>query len=190
MATRLSFGVQSFDTDRRGTLGRHAPREEVIDTIVEAVRSGKTDNVDLMYGLPEQTSAEWAEELGTMLTETGAQACSTYRLNLHEPTRFGLLSRKGLLASRPDQRSELEMFMITEKMLVDDLGWRPFTPANYGDARSEKGYYNFAQLDHGYDIIALGVGAHGQVGGECYRNPSWVGEFVDASPSGGDALRQ
>jgi anaerobilin synthase len=186
VATRLSFGVQSFDTARRATLGRHAPREKVTETVGEAVSSGKTVNVDLMYGLPEQTSAEWAAELDTMLT-TGAQACSTYRLNLHEPTRFGLLSRKGRLASRPDQRAELEMFMITEEMLVDARGWRPCTPANYGDARSEKGYYNFAQLDHGHDIIALGVGAHGQVGGECYRNPSSVGEFVDASSSGGEA---
>ncbi|MEO6696619.1 MAG: radical SAM family heme chaperone HemW, partial [Gammaproteobacteria bacterium] len=63
---RLSIGVQSFNDDRLQALGRIHGRREAI-AAAEAAHAAGFDNfnLDLMYGLPDQTLAQALTDLNT-----------------------------------------------------------------------------------------------------------------------------
>lgn len=174
---RLSFGVQSFSKDLRQSVGRRSDPSRVKEIVSLAIENIDAVNIDLMYGLPEQTMENWESDL-KMVLDLGATACSTYRLNIHSSTSFGVQSRRGNLAPVPKSSLENEMWLLAEKLLVDELNWTPFTPANYGQYPFEKGTYNAKQLDASFDIIGFGAGAHGQIGTHCYSTPKKTSEFL------------
>lgn len=176
LVNRLSFGVQSFSKDLRASVGRLSAPERVKEVVGESARRVSAVNVDLMYGLPNQTMADWRSDLETTLS-LGATACSTYRLNIHSATKFGVLSRHGGLGPVPGAALENDMWSFAEDLLVDTMGWTPFTPANYGRFPDERGVYNARQLDTSFDILGLGAGSHGQVGTACYSSPKHAREF-------------
>jgi coproporphyrinogen III oxidase-like Fe-S oxidoreductase len=176
LVNRLSFGVQSFSKDLRASVGRQSDPERVKEVVAASVQRVAAVNVDLMYGLPNQTMDDWRSDLETALS-LQATACSTYRLNVHSSTKFGVLSRRGGLGPVPQAALENEMWSFAEDLLVDTMGWTPFTPANYGRFPEERGVYNARQLDTSYDILGLGAGSHGQVGTACYSSPKHAPEF-------------
>ena len=176
LVNRLSFGVQSFSKDLRASVGRRSDPQRVKEVVAASVKRVAAVNVDLMYGLPNQTLDDWRSDLETTLA-LGATACSTYRLNVHSSTKFGVLSRRGSLGPVPHAVLENDMWSFVEDLLVDTMGWTPFTPANYGRFPDERGVYNARQLDTSYDILGIGAGSHGQVGTTCYSSPKHAPEF-------------
>lgn len=61
---RLSMGVQSFDQALLTKIGRTHSNEHVYQTIQNAKDVGFTNiSIDLMYGLPGQTMAQWQDTL-------------------------------------------------------------------------------------------------------------------------------
>jgi oxygen-independent coproporphyrinogen-3 oxidase len=65
--TRLSIGVQSFDDQRLRALGRVHDAAQARAALEEAARCFATFNLDLMYALPGQTTADLGRELDTAL---------------------------------------------------------------------------------------------------------------------------
>ena len=61
---RVSLGVQSFNADELGLLGRIHNTQDVYDA-VKIIRKAGFDNmnIDLIYGLPGQTMSSWIESL-------------------------------------------------------------------------------------------------------------------------------
>ena len=65
---RLSMGIQDFTPEVQKTINRVQPFELTRDLIVEARRLGfDSVNVDLIYGLPYQTAASFAETVDKVL---------------------------------------------------------------------------------------------------------------------------
>ncbi len=81
---RLSIGVQSFSDARLQFLGRIHSAEQAHATI-QAARAAGFDNLglDLIYGLPDQTAGDWAEDL-EQATAYGPEHLSCYILS-YEP---------------------------------------------------------------------------------------------------------
>lgn len=65
---RLSFGVQDFDAEVQKAVHRIQPYEQVAD-LMQTARQLKVDsvNMDLIYGLPKQTSASFATTLAQVV---------------------------------------------------------------------------------------------------------------------------
>ena len=65
---RLSFGVQSFQPDILKTLGRIHSAEEAVRSIELArVHGFENLNLDLIFGIPGQTMADWEETISAAL---------------------------------------------------------------------------------------------------------------------------
>lgn len=65
---RASFGVQDFDRDVQLAVNRVQSVEETLRVIEDCRSAGfRSINVDLIYGLPKQTTAGFARTLDTML---------------------------------------------------------------------------------------------------------------------------
>jgi oxygen-independent coproporphyrinogen III oxidase len=86
---RLSFGVQSLVDREAAATGRFHTRAVVLEDL-ERVRSAGLRNlsIDLIAGMPYQTTASWQESLD-VLVATGVEHASIYMLEIDEDSRLG-----------------------------------------------------------------------------------------------------
>ena len=86
---RVSLGVQSF-IDREGAaVGRLHKRSTILDDIARLRAAGISNiNIDLIAGLPHQTSESWVESLSDTIA-TGAPHVSVYMLEVDDESRLG-----------------------------------------------------------------------------------------------------
>jgi len=92
---RLSVGIQSFDQQERTRLGLSGTIAEVLSGVQMAKQSGFSNiNVDLIYGIPGQSSQSWERTLNQAL-ELNPSHFSCYALSLEEGTRFHTEFRRG-----------------------------------------------------------------------------------------------
>ncbi|HEY6349135.1 MAG TPA: radical SAM family heme chaperone HemW [Candidatus Angelobacter sp.] len=86
---RVSLGVQSFVDKEAGSVARLHTREIVLDDIARLRAAGISNiNVDLIVGLPHQTSESWACSLDQAVS-TGVPHLSVYMLEVDEDSRLG-----------------------------------------------------------------------------------------------------
>lgn len=86
---RVSLGVQSFVDGEAAAVGRLHKRATVLDEIASLRAAGITNiNIDLIAGLPHQTTESWQESLRETIA-TGAPHVSVYMLEIDEESRLG-----------------------------------------------------------------------------------------------------
>ncbi|MXW53619.1 MAG: radical SAM family heme chaperone HemW [Gammaproteobacteria bacterium] len=153
--TRVSLGAQSFHLDHLKALGRiHGPLE-ASRAIEKALTAGLDSvNVDLMYGLPNQTIDQAMEDLQTAIA-LGPQHISWYELTIEPNTVFAKSPPK--LAST-DYRAEMEEEGVR---LLADNGFERYEVSAYArnDLTCEHNlnYWLFG------DYFGVGAGAHGKL---------------------------
>jgi oxygen-independent coproporphyrinogen III oxidase len=86
---RVSLGVQSFVDQEAAAVGRLHKRATVLEDIARLRAAGITNiNVDLIAGLPHQTTESWEFSLAETIA-TGAPHVSVYILEVDEHSRLG-----------------------------------------------------------------------------------------------------
>ncbi len=84
---RVSLGVQTFDERHLSTLGRTHRVRQAREAIEMAGDIFPRISVDLMFGIPGQTLADWERDLKTALS-FGLRHISLYDLTIEPGTRF------------------------------------------------------------------------------------------------------
>src|SRR5687768_11119930 len=105
---RISFGVQSANTEELHMLERTHTFFDVIEAVSSARKAGFDNlNLDLIYGLPEQTLQTWQTTVKRILG-LHPEHISAYALTLEHGTPFGRWSSKGLLPlPNPDLAADM-----------------------------------------------------------------------------------
>ncbi|MGA8216354.1 MAG: radical SAM family heme chaperone HemW [Candidatus Sulfotelmatobacter sp.] len=86
---RVSLGVQSFVDQEAAAVGRLHDRATVLEDVARLRAAGITNiNIDLIAGLPHQTSKSWEFSLAEAIA-TGAPHVSVYMLEVDEDSRLG-----------------------------------------------------------------------------------------------------
>jgi oxygen-independent coproporphyrinogen III oxidase len=86
---RVSLGVQSFVDPEAAAVGRLHKRVTVLEDIARLRAAGLSSiNLDLIAGLPHQTSESWDFSLSEAIA-TGAPHASVYMLEVDEDSRLG-----------------------------------------------------------------------------------------------------
>lgn len=183
---RLSFGVQDFDPEVQKSVHRIQPAEQVF-SLVEAARALKFDsvNVDLIYGLPKQTSESFKKTL-EQVVELRPERIALYAY-AHLPERF-----------KPQRRIDsYELPAASDKIAMLSNALSTFVDAGYvyigmdhfalpTDAlaiakRQGRLHRNF----QGYstqpdcDLIGLGVSSIGRIGATYSQNAKTLEEYYD-----------
>jgi putative oxygen-independent coproporphyrinogen III oxidase len=166
---RLSVGVQSLDDAELKFLGRLHDRALALRALDAAQAACSRVSADLMFALPEQPAQRFYEYLDVLLAR-GLDHVSAYALTIEPATRFGELSRKGLLQAAPDE-SYAELFEgIHHKLTAHGLGH--YEVSNYARAGQESRHNQ--HYWRGGSYLGLGAAAvgclHGDWGGRRYRN--------------------
>ncbi len=181
---RLSFGVQDFDPAVQKAVHRIQPAEQVF-ALVEAARiqGFESVNVDLIYGLPQQTPESFDRTLA-QVTALRPDRVALYAY-AHLPERFKP-QRRIASAELPPASSKLAM--LSQSLAAFDAAGYVYVGMDHfalpGDAlavakRQGRLHRNF----QGYstqpdcDLIALGVSAIGRVGAIYSQNAKTLEEY-------------
>jgi oxygen-independent coproporphyrinogen-3 oxidase len=188
---RLSFGVQDFDPAVQKAVHRVQPAEQVF-ALVQAARERGFDsiNVDLIYGLPQQTPESFERTLG-QVCELRPDRIALYAY-AHLPERFKP-QRRIAVAELPGAPAKVSMlanaisrFMSAAYVYV---GMDHFALPNDALAvakRQGRLHRNF----QGYstqpdcDLIGLGVSSIGRIGATYSQNAKTLEEYYDAIDHG------
>jgi len=152
---RLSIGIQSFNDAQLKALGRIHDGQQALSAIETAKKAGFDNiNLDLMFGLPQQTIAQAVDDINTACT-FDVPHISHYQLTIEENTYF---------------------HKHTPVLPESDLLWEMQTQCQ--NLLAKKNYYQYEisayatagkQCSHNLnywsfgDYIGIGAGAHGKV---------------------------
>lgn len=152
---RLSLGVQAFSDRLLAALGRSHTVAEAEIAIKAARQAGFTNlNLDLMYGLPGQSVADWQDSLAQAIVH-GPEHLACYELTIEEETPFGRLVERGELLL-PREEAALAMAELTHD-LVAQGGLARYEISNYA-APGRECRHNLNYWRNG-DYLGLGAGA-------------------------------
>lgn len=172
---RVSLGVQAFDDDSLGRLGR-AHRRVDIERSVDAIGAAGLSNfsIDLMHGLAGQTVAQAVDDVGTALA-LGAPHLSTYQLTIEHKTVFGARKARGESLLEPDGPL-LEMYEQIRARL--EAGGCPHYEISNAARPGFEAVHNTLYWREG-ECLALGAGAHG-----CWREGAKVERWANIRHAG------
>lgn len=155
---RLSLGIQSLHNEGLAFLGRAHSVDEACNALEQALTLFDRVSADLIYGLPEQTAAEWQQQL-TQIIGFGIQHLSAYQLTIEPGTVFHSRTRAGaILTAEPDHVADL--YELTEDIAAA-AGLPAYEVSNYA-AASNQARHNLTYWQSG-NWIAVGPGAHGRI---------------------------
>jgi oxygen-independent coproporphyrinogen-3 oxidase len=174
---RLSFGVQDFDAAVQAAVNR-VQSEEQIRQLVLAARAAhfKSISVDLIYGLPLQTSASFDATLSKIIALRPDRIAAYSYAHLPQMVRAQRLIRP---EDMPPPERKLELLELTIRRLTEAgyvyIGMDHFAlpddelslaRANGTLQRNFQGYSTHADCD----LIGLGVSSIGKVGDSYSQN--------------------
>ncbi len=181
---RISFGVQSFNDQELGKIGRIHSAEEAAQAVNMAKEAGFDNlSIDLMYGLPGQDPKSWQISLETALS-LDLNHLSLYQLTVEEQTPLERMVQDGRL-QLPVEDELAAMDEITAKLTAKN-GLAQYEISNY--ARS--GYqcrHNITYWEN-RDYFGVGAGAVSCLRGSRKRNIVAPEEYCDAIESGSSTV--
>lgn len=153
--TRLSIGVQSFDDTKLQALGRIHSRDQACAAIEEAKQCFDTFNLDLMYGLPQQSLADLQQDLATALSFEPPHL-SLYHLTIEPNTAFANQPPANL----PDDDTISDMMDLLRAQTVS-AGLERYEVSAYA-RKGHRCQHNLNYWMFG-DYLGIGAGAHSKL---------------------------
>jgi len=172
-ATRVSIGAQSFTERGLRELGRTHSVTDVAPAVDAARSGGLRVNLDLIFGWPGQTPADWIAELDAAIA-LGPDHLSCYPLELAlEPEEAvanwpgaGWASverwRRATAARQADDRGLALLYALTHRRLAR-AGFVHYEIANWARP-GHKSLHNLTYWRNG-EWLGVGTGAHSHLGG-------------------------
>ena len=132
---RISFGVQSANMEELRMLERAHTFLDVIEAVTSARKADFDNlNLDLIYGLPEQSLQKWQTTVKRIL-DLRPEHISAYALTLEHGTPFGRWAAKGLLPL-PDPDLAAEMYEWASETLEAN-GYMNYEISNWAKINAE-----------------------------------------------------
>ena len=180
---RISFGVQSFNDGLLKSIGRIHSARQAFNAIYSAKLAEFSNiNIDLMYGLPRQTTDDWKHALATAVT-LEIQHISSYGLKVEEGTPFYALEQQGCL-ELPSEEDDESMY-DTVTCFLPEQGFLRYEISNYAlpgcECQHNLKYWRYQSY------IGIGAGAHSFDDGRRFANTSDVAEYISRIRGGQSA---
>ena len=153
--TRVSLGAQTFSEPHLQLLGRIHGADEIRRAVDELASAGLTNfNLDLMYGLPQQTRQQALDDVAAAIA-LNPQHISHYQLTLEPGTVF---------FHRPPpvpEHDETWEMQLECQALLEAHGYAQYEISGYARpqrrCRHNLNYWQFG------DYLGIGAGAHGKL---------------------------
>ncbi|WP_212508607.1 radical SAM family heme chaperone HemW [Litoribacterium kuwaitense] len=181
---RLSIGQQAFQDAILQTIGRTHRAHDIVDVVERARKVGiEQISIDLMYGLPGQTVADWEESLQKAIA-LNVDHISAYSLQVEPKTVFYNLHMRGKLPLPPED-DEADMFeLLTERLT--EAGFAQYEISNFAQPGCES-RHNLTYWNND-EYLGAGAGAHGYIQGVRTVNIRPVAKYIEGVRAGSPHL--
>lgn len=172
---RISLGVQSTKNSLLKFIGRIHNYEDFENNYLLARKTGfQNINVDLMFGLPNQTAEDWEESL-IKIAKLKPEHISAYGLIVEEGTPFYNLYEEDKL-SLPEEEVERTMYLTTKKIL-GTYGYHQYEISNF--AQSGKECFHNKVYWKCNEYLGVGVSASSFINEKRSKNIDNVEEYIE-----------
>ena len=188
---RVSLGLQSFVDREAAAVGRLHKRNTVLEDITRLRAAGILNlNIDLIAGLPHQTTQSWQESLSEALA-TGAPHVSVYMLEVDEDSRLGREVIAGGTRYHahfvPDEEATADFYLAACEQL-DAAGVAQYEISNFARVGSEsrhnlKYWTRQPYLGFGVDAHSMLVAASLDAEAVRFATADVLDKYVAGSPS-------
>jgi len=177
---RPVFGIQSFNLDLLKLLDRrHNPHDSQRAIYYANALDLKNFGVDLIFGLPGQTSKMLSADLDQLL-DFEPPHISFYQLTVEEGTPLWNRVRRGKV-KMPDQELTLALYRGGVERMTE-MGYRRYEVSSLAregfECKHNLGYWE------GSDFLGLGPSAHSFISGVRFANCADIGDYVKSLKSG------
>lgn len=154
---RLSLGIQSLDDSLLKIVGRRHNANQAVLAYATARHAGfENINLDFMWGLPQQTSTQWLEQVRAII-EMGPEHVSAYGLTLEDGTHLKAMCEKNDTKLVLASDSEQETMFLQGSELLRSAGYEHYEISNFAQedcqCRHNLGYWS------GEEYLGLGPAA-------------------------------
>ena len=163
---RISFGVQSFDSDKLKLLNRAHTPEQAISAVLNAAKVGFKDiSLDLIYATLGDTKELLQNDINSAF-ELPINHISAYALTIEEGTAF---------ESKPQMSSEQLSLTSWIFKTIQEKGFPQYEISNFGKYNSAHnlGYWQYK------DYIGAGCGAVGKLGLTRFYPQTIVEKYIE-----------
>lgn len=177
---RISFGMQSASSRVLQLLDRTHSAERALQAVGDAKAAGfEHINLDLIYGTPGETLAEFAESVRAAVS-TGVDHVSAYALTIEEGSRIGARHRRGEFPATTEDD------LADKYEVADDLlhaaGFEWYEISNWAKPGAEC-QHNIAYWQNA-DWWGIGPGAHSHFVGQRFHNHKHPAKWTASIASG------
>lgn len=159
--TRLSIGMQSAVPHVLRVLDRTHDPAGVATAVAAARGAGLDVSVDLIYGAPGESLADWETSVRAALA-LEPDHVSAYALIVEEGTKLARDIRRGVVPG-PDDDLQADMYDLVDELL-GAAGFDWYEVSNWATSAAHRSRHNLAYW-RGTDWWGYGPGAHSHVGG-------------------------
>jgi len=157
---RLSIGLQSAHNHELAAMSRIHTVGDFTEAFQSAREAGFDNiNIDVMYGIPEQTKESFLETL-SFVCSMKPEHISMYNLRIEDGTPFG---EKKHMLPLPDEDTECEMYFEGIAYL-ESMGYAQYEISNF--AREGYACRHNLKYWHGEEYLGCGPAAHSFFGGK------------------------
>ncbi len=158
---RLSIGMQSARPHVLAALDRTHDPANVATAVAAARGAGLDVSLDLIYGAPGESLADWRASLETAAA-LQPDHVSAYALIVEDGTKLARQIRSGTVPM-PDDDLQADMYELADDLLAS-AGYDWYEVSNWSRGVAHRSRHNLAYW-RGTDWWGFGPGAHSHVGG-------------------------
>ena len=152
---RLSIGIQSFYEKDLKLMNRAHNAKEAKRCLQLATQYFDNISLDLIYGIPNSTNAEWLDNIQTALS-FGVPHISSYALTVEPKTALASFIAKGVIDNVDDDLAHEQFHILIEQL--NQAGFDHYELSNFG----KKEFYskNNSAYWLGKPYLGIGPSAH------------------------------
>jgi len=171
---RVSFGMQSAVPHVLATLERTHDPVNVAKAAEAAKAAGLKVSVDLIYGTPGESLADWRMSLDAAI-DLEPDHISAYALVVEEGTKLGAQVRRGQVPAPDDDDEALKYELADQTLSAAGFGW--YEVSNWARTQADRCRHNEGYWTDG-DWWGVGPGAHSHIGGVRWWNVKHPNAFA------------
>ncbi len=153
---RISLGIQSWNDRDLKLLNRRHDSAQAEKALEETLNNGfKNVTIDLIYGIPGMTSAEWSDGLAKSFSY-GIRHLSAYHLTVEPGTVLWKMKERGAFNEIDEEESNVQFNILIDKAASE--GFIHYEISNF----AQPGYFSLHNTNYWKQVnyIGLGPSAH------------------------------
>ena len=164
---RLSIGIQSFRDKELTLMNRVHNGKQAVKAVILTQELFDNISIDLLFGTPHMTFADWQENLEIAL-KLDVPHISSYALTLEPKTALKYFVSKGIVSLMDDAEVEAQFIHLVD--CLTQAGYEHYELSSFGKpgyrSRNNTAYWQ------GKPYLGIGPSAHGYDGENRYWNVS------------------